>query len=269
MKKNISMLSMAYLLFLILLFLSGAISSILSDVVYYVAFILPIVLVLYATRNDERKNTNLLAITKESTKMVLPLVAPTILVIATLSFLTSLVIYIISGKTNSVDLGDNYVVALFYHALLPAIFEELLFRYLPMRLLADKSKKAAILVSATFFSLVHHDLFSIPYAFFAGVVFMAVDIMTDSIIPSVIIHFINNALSVGIIVFSDNPALAPTVYVIIGILSFVSLLAVFKNRAEYKRIAAELLKPGEPMPFSVEMLAFAALTLGIAVINLI
>ena len=186
-----------------------------------------------------------------------------------ISALTSLLIYLSTGQTNSVDLGNSFILALLRYALLPAVLEEMLFRYLPMCLLLPYSKRATVLISAFFFSLVHHDLFSIPYAFVAGIIFMAVDVATESIVPSVIMHFINNALSVGMIIFKDNSAFAPTAYIILGILSLISLVTVWFGRKEYKKMLATAFEKGEPVGFSAEMLLFAVITLTIAVISFV
>ena len=210
-----------------------------------------------------------LSIDSYGIKKAWPLVFPTVSVVIAISALTSLLIFVTCGKTNSVDLGDSFVIAILRYALLPALLEEMLFRYLPLRLLSPCSRRGAVLISAFFFSLVHRDLFSIPYAFIAGLIFMVIDIATDSIIPSLIIHFINNSISVGIIIFKDNSAFAPTVYVIIGILTLISLVIVYIRRKEYKEMLCFAFENGEQLRFSVEMLAFALITLSMAVISLV
>ena len=269
MKKKISYLSISYTLFLILLFLSGALSGIISEVVYLLAFALPIALALYLAREGRAEWGQYLSISGEGARKILPLVAPTVSVIILISYLTSLLIFAISGKVNNVDVGDSFIMALISHALVPAILEEALFRYLPMRLLAPHSRRGAIILSAFFFSLVHHDLFSIPYAFVAGVIFMAVDLATDSVSPSVIIHFVNNALSVGILVFADNPAFAPAIYIILGILTVASLCLIFVRRKQYCKMISVAFDKGEGVKFTTEAFIFAGLTLSLAVISLI
>ncbi len=269
MSKKISILTFDYTIFLVLLFLSGSLSGVFSELVYYLAFILPIGITLFVTRSERVERERYLTIDMTGVKGFLPLIFPTVSAIMLISYLTSILIFFISGKTNSVDLGSSFIFALITHALLPAILEEALFRYLPMRLLAPYSKRGAVLISAFFFSLVHHDLFSIPYAFLAGVIFMTVDLATDSIIPSVIIHFINNALSVGIIIFSDNPAFAPVIYIILAVLTLISLIAILKNREKYLKALESATEKGERVVLTIEMLLFAALTLTIAIINLL
>ena len=53
MERKINNLSICYLLFLILLFLSGSLSGAISDLVQYFAYILPFALGLYFMRDEE------------------------------------------------------------------------------------------------------------------------------------------------------------------------------------------------------------------------
>lgn len=268
MKKKISTLSMAYILFLVLLFLSGALSGFLSDIVYLLAFILPIFFALCFTRNEKKEKGEYLLLNREGIRLTLPLIAPTVSLVMLVAFLTSLIIFALTGETNDIDVGNSLIPALFAHALLPALLEEALFRYLPMRLLAPYSRRGAVIVSAFFFALVHHDFFSIPYAFLAGIIFMTVDLATESVIPSVIIHFINNAISVGLLVYDDNAAFAPAVYILLCVITLVSLVVIFVRRRQYLKKFSFALDRGEGVRITAEMLIFAGLSLSIAVMSL-
>lgn len=269
MSRNTSTLTLCYTAFLLLLILAGLTSGTVYYLLYFAAFILPLVFGLIMAWREERIGLKYLSIDSTGIKRAWPLVFPTVSVVIAISALTSFLIFLTTGRTNSVDLGSSFFVAILRYALLPALLEEMLFRYLPLRLLSPYSRRGAVLISAFFFSLVHHDLFSIPYAFIAGVIFMAVDIATDSVIPSLIIHFINNALSVGIIIFKDNAAFAPIIYVIIGILTLISLAVIYIRRGEYKKMLYFAFDKGEQLRLSAEMLAFALITISMAVISLI
>ena len=185
-----------------------------------------------------------------------------------LSYVTSLIIFALTGKTNSIDLGDSYFLALFTHALIPAIFEEALFRYLPMRLIAPHSPRCAVVASSFFFALVHHDLFSIPYAFLAGIIFMALDLATDSVIPSIIIHFINNSISISLM-FINRDAASLVLYIMILLLTVLSIIIIAKNKDKYRRLLVFVTEKGEGVRFTPEMILFAAVTLTIAVVSLL
>ena len=266
MKRKVNILTYLYLVFMILLFLSGSISGVLGLVIYCLSFVIPIAIGIYLSRNTL---TNVsLSLGREQLGFSLPLVMPTLSVIIIISFLTSLFIFVTTGKTNSVDLGDSLVLAVLSHALIPAVLEELLFRYIPIRLLSEHSERVTILVSAFFFALVHHDFFSIPYAFLAGVIFMTVDLATGSLIPSILIHFINNLSSVIVVMYGETSIVVTTLYLLIAILTAISLIFIIKKRGEYTDVAKRMLYKFELTPFTVEMLIFAAINLTIAFVSL-
>lgn len=268
MQKNINNLSLVYFLFLTMLFLSGTFSGVWSTIVYLLAFIVPLVIGLYLTKDEKNEAKKYLTLDYEGVRRTLPIVAPAVSVVIILSALTSFVIYLVFGRTNNVDVGDAFIPAIIRHALLPAVLEEMLFRYLPMRLLLPHSRRWTVLISAIFFALIHHDLFVIPYAFVAGVIFMVVDIAVDSVIPSMIIHFINNLLSVSLLVFKDNPNFAPIIYIMLGILTLLSLIDIIGGKYYQKRVAYAF-DEGERAKIPTSMIAFAVITLAIAVLGLL
>lgn len=268
MSKRINILTICYVIFLVMLFGSATFSGILSEVVYYLGFIIPIAIALISCRGEESDPKKYLTIDADGIRLSWPVVFPTISLTILLSYLTSLLIFAITGQTNNVDLGDSYILAMITHALAPAIFEEALFRYVPMRLLAPYSKRGAILISAFFFSLVHLDLFTIPYAFIGGVIFMAIDLATESVIPSVVIHFINNALSVSMF-FAPYEHVMILTYIWLGLLTLVSVLAINRDRDDYWFALLMLNEKGEGARFTVGMLLFALLTMTVAVVNLL
>lgn len=268
MKKKTNDLTIVYLLFIILLFVSGMVSGALYQLFYFLSFALPVALGLYFSRRDGVQWKEYLCIEKDKAKKAIPLIAPTISVIIFVSFITSLIIYHATGRVNIVNVGNSYPLALISHALLPAIFEEILFRYLPLRMLASYSRRGAVLISAFFFAFAHHDVFTIPYAFFAGAILMAIDIATDSLWPSVVIHFINNVVSVSMIFYVDDIYFAPVVYSVLGLLTVISLAYIVKNRKKYLAFASKAFEEGEEFGITAEMICFAALMLFVAFYNL-
>ena len=268
MSKKISNLTISYLLFLLLLSFSATSPELWKTVLQILGYIAPIILALLTSR-ERIGDLRYLSLTKQGLIDAIPLIAPTLSVIMTVSYLTSLLVILISGRGGGVDLGDNYFVAIIIHALIPAVFEEILFRYLPMRLLSSYSRRVTVLVSALFFALVHHDFFSIPYAFIAGIVFMTLDLASDSILPSVLIHFINNALSVSLVMFKDNPLVAPAILWALGIMTVVSFIFIIVKRHRYKQILLFAFSGGEKLTFNFEMLVFSVITLFMAVLQLL
>ena len=268
MQKKLSILTGTYMLFLLSLHLSAALDGVLSEVVYYLGFIIPFCLCLYMTRGDGVEWKKHLTIDSEGVRLFTPFIFPTVTCIIILSALTSYLIFALTGKTNSVDMGDSYLLALLTHALIPAILEEALFRYLPMRLIAPHSPRYAIILSAILFALVHQNLFAIPYALFGGVILMSLDLATDSVIPSVVIHFINNAISVSAFFIPLEITLF-LFYLWIFILTVMSLIIIIKSRSDYELPLIMITDKGEGAKITVEMVLFAALTLAVAVLNLL
>lgn len=80
-------------------------------------------------------------------------------------------------------------------SLVPAIMEEFAMRGIVLGSLRKYGTAFAIIVSSMLFGLLHGNLVQIPFAFALGCVLAYVDVVADSIIPSVIIHFVNNLLS--------------------------------------------------------------------------
>lgn len=119
-------------------------------------------------------------------------------------------IMIITGFTPANSVTTIYsgpevlVMDLLCTALLPAMFEELTYRGLGMRMLSKvKDERVTLILLATLFGLGHQFILQTGYAFGAGLVLAYVAMKTRSIIPGVIIHFMNNALSV-ISAYSDQ-----------------------------------------------------------------
>ena len=268
MDRKITVLSGAYVLFLVLLFASGSVAGIVSEIIYFSAFILPLVFAMLLSDDRKISLAEQLKIDKNGITVTLFTVFPTISVVLIISVVTSIVIEKLTGTTNQVDIGDSLVFAVINHALLPGVLEEMLFRYLPMRLLMRHSRVACLFVSAFFFSLVHHDLFSIPYAFAAGVVFMLIDMMCDSIVPSLIVHFINNLISVLLIYYAENNLIKSVCIGVVAVCTIISIVVIIIRKNEYRERIKNVFVPGEKMKFNFSMLMFAVACLVFAVIGL-
>lgn len=265
-EKRIGFLAILDLVFIVFLVLSGSFSGILSTLFYILAFIIPICVGFYMTR-EESGNVDFLRL--GGAREALPFIAPTIGTVMLVSFLTSLLIGLISGKDNSIDLGDSLILAILTHALAPAILEEALFRFIPMRAMKGERWPVIMLFSALFFALIHHSFFSIPYAFLAGLVFMLVDLIADSVWPSVIIHFLNNALSVILTFYADIPAVAYVAISALAALTAVSVIYIIYNKGKYEKIKEKMADirsisftfPKEALMLVIPMLILAVMEL--------
>ena len=89
------------------------------------------------------------------------------------------------------------VMSLLCTAVLPAICEETTYRGLGLQIFSTvKDEKLVILWLGLMFGLGHQFFIQTGYTFIAGLVFGFFIVKTRSIFPGMIIHFINNALSV-------------------------------------------------------------------------
>lgn len=84
---------------------------------------------------------------------------------------------------------------LFRTAVLPAICEETAHRGLLLKGLSPLGKKRAIIISSVLFGLVHMNITQFFYATLIGLLLGYIASTCDSIYPSIIIHFMNNAIS--------------------------------------------------------------------------
>ena len=100
---------------------------------------------------------------------IAPLIMPTLGVIFLISYLASLLLGLLGLTGATVEDAPLFEMILL-HAVLPAVLEEMLFRYLPMKLIAPYSKRLCVVISSAYFALIHMSLFQLPYALLAGVV---------------------------------------------------------------------------------------------------
>lgn len=94
-------------------------------------------------------------------------------------------------------LGDNAMAAFVVIALTPAICEEMLFRGVILHALKAKYRiSSAIAITAALFGLYHMSLVKFIPTGLLGLVLCIVVWRTGSIYPAMVMHFINNAISV-------------------------------------------------------------------------
>lgn len=81
-------------------------------------------------------------------------------------------------------------------ALLPAVFEEVAFRGYVLGALRPHGDRLAVWVSAAVFGLIHGNVLQLPFALLLGVALGWLVVQTDSLLPAMVLHFANNAMSV-------------------------------------------------------------------------
>ncbi|MGI5842408.1 MAG: CPBP family intramembrane glutamic endopeptidase [Christensenellales bacterium] len=93
----------------------------------------------------------------------------------------------------SLDTVGWLLLNIVFMAILPAIFEEFLFRGIIFNGLKQYGKKAAIVLSAVLFMLVHGSIDQTVYPLLFGFVLALIAYRSNNIVNSIVAHFINNA----------------------------------------------------------------------------
>lgn len=137
-----------------------------------------------------------------------------------------------SKATNSVLEKVLYIIAV---SLVPALAEEFAFRGVVMGTLRKYGDAFAIISSSVVFGLMHGNISQIPFAFVLGLILAFADCKTNSIVPSIIIHFLNNLYAVIMDILQESYTISDKAFYIIylaivlgfcilGILSFFILI---------------------------------------------
>ena len=112
-------------------------------------------------------------------------------------FFESFGIRISSPEIQYPDGIFGFLLSFIAIAVTPALTEEFATRGMVMGSSREFGQGFALIASATFFSLMHGNLVQIPFAFIMGIVIGFAVIKTGSLLTGIIIHFINNAVSVS------------------------------------------------------------------------
>ena len=268
MKKALTYLTLIYLLFLLLLAFSGFIGGAMGNIIYYLAFLIPAVVAVILKKGlDTAPEFLSLKLSGANAVLLAPLIAPTLLLVFFISWLVSLLLSFIGGA-NVTDVSGNIIKVILTHAVLTSVCEELLFRYIPLAFLSPLTKRGAVLISALFFAFAHCNLYQIPYAFAAGIIFAAIDLAFGSIWPSVLIHFANNLLSIFWLRNADNPGFTTVYIVLLLCFAVISLAVLIVRRVRYKEILSDTFGEKCKYELSYEPLIFFAVSLAVAMLNL-
>ena len=137
-------------------------------------------------------------------------------------------------------------IILFYVsvAVLPALVEEFAFRGVVLNMLRKYSDGLAVLVSGILFGLIHGNFTQIPFALVVGLILGYIAVKTNSLLPGIIIHFLNNALSVTFSLLTSNTDLSEPIIVlinmvimlIIAVLAIVSFIILCKNHKGFFKL---------------------------------
>lgn len=134
------------------------------------------------------------------------------------------------SETYFPDMSGGLVVpALLVMAVIPALFEELMFRGILLNCCENGAGSIrTVFITGFCFSLYHTSPEQTVYQFLAGCAFAFLAVRAGSILPSVVMHFINNALIVifnacSLLDETGNVAMSGTVSIILTVLAGISL----------------------------------------------
>ena len=163
---------------------------------------------------------------------------------ATFLFDSNFSIFGLENQAGTETLGfystPEIILYILSTAIVPAFAEEFAFRGIIMGSLRKYGNSFALLMSSVMFASMHANTSQIVFAFILGLILGYIDIVADSIIPSVILHFLNNFYAVLMDVFYSNSDLDNSASYIIqtaliilfcfaGLLSFIYLSLKDKN----------------------------------------
>ena len=279
MTEAIKILTLIDMIFVILLAISGSIGGLLGEIMYCcVVFTIPLLIGFYtslrlrAKREEEagvaEAYNSRFTLDADRVKKLLPLIVPCVTVVFLVSLLTSLVLSAL-GSAPSVVEDKGIVPMLLEHALVPAVFEEMVFRYIPLILIAPYSKRVCVFYSAFCFALIHCSFAQMPYAFIAGVIFMVIDLSLDSVWPSIILHFVNNAASVLMMKYCTTTRSSWIFILALSSLCLVSLIFIYRKRREYLGIFSASLEKGQRGEYTYASAMLIAICGYFAIMNLL
>ena len=130
-------------------------------------------------------------------------------------------------------------------AVVPAFAEEFAYRGIFLGVLRKYGDAFAIITSAIMFGAMHGNLRQIPFAFILGLLFGFLTCKTNSIIPAIIVHFINNFYAVMLDVLQNTGVVSDRVFMMIYfiliavfcILGLVSFFLIIRKDKNYFRIS--------------------------------
>lgn len=159
-----------------------------------------------------------LAVTKKSVARTLrlnPISIKNIMVLVLVAFVMQPAVYLLASIAQIIfgnqleflfsDLANQpfwYLVITV--AIMPSIFEELVLRGVVMDAYRGQTLYTVIIMNGLLFGLFHMNLNQFVYTFFIGVVLSLSVYYTNSIFAGMIIHFVNNFLSIYVMNFPES-----------------------------------------------------------------
>lgn len=136
-------------------------------------------------------------------------------------------------------------------AVMPALAEEFAMRGIVLGSMRKFGDGFAIIVSSLIFGFMHASVYQIPFAFLDGILLGYIVIKTSSIWPAVIIHFLNNAISVIFDYLSKavSAEAVNLIYLAVTVIFFILLIVciciIQKKNSEFFKLKTAQTVAGE------------------------
>lgn len=242
-KSRISLVLLALLIIQLISSVLGLFIDVPIQIDQYVLILMPVLIVAIFMKVNMRERFKLNGFKWSSLGYIIALV----ILIAPVSMFISQLTEIIFGENPlgidaHVDsLNFGFPMLLFYLAITPAICEELMFRGLLMDTKSGLNMHKLALLNGLMFGLFHVGFDQVFYCIWMGTLLGYVTIITRSIFPAMIIHFLNNAIAVFEIWIDNQNMSMPSVMVsplsatstfilgMIAVIAFVIIIFIIKR----------------------------------------
>ena len=136
--------------------------------------------------------------------------------------------YDVIDKANLYNFDTTFqkILSFIYIAVLPAIFEELYVRGAVLSFSKKYGEVFAVIASALLFAAIHMNISQAIFAFLAGVIFAILTLKTNSLVPSMLLHFLNNGYSAFELIFHENKVVLMSINLIYLLLIIVGIIAI-------------------------------------------
>ncbi len=129
----------------------------------------------------------------------------------------------------------GFAISFIAIAIVPALVEEFACRGIILGLLRKHGEGFAIITSSIVFGVMHGNFEQIPFATFAGLIFGYIYVKTNSIWPSVLVHGINNAVSVSFgylngIIDSNTQGIIYTAYLAVAMIFAIIGILIYSKK---------------------------------------
>lgn len=145
----------------------------------------------------------------------------------------------ITKNIPQVDSFSKFLFAVFVMCLLPAIFEEVMFRGIVFNYFRQFGKRSAIIFSALLFGIMHFDFTNFFATFILGLILGYIISLTNRMVYTMIAHFMINFTSV-LSSYIVNFEIANNFYIdslpvlfIVSVPLIIYLISLFKQKAVY------------------------------------